>query len=269
MDRREFVSVFVVSFSGCLGTGNTDDQNESYPTEDPQSSDYASVSDLRRTGEKPYESTDEEENICSERGRDLAIETGDEVREIRVEVRDDGETFYSVEGVVPADAMFLEQNVVRKRGGHEVRVYVGGDLAETFDWRVDDGHATALVRFEDGEVTTRSGETSGALTLREVNGQDDTPTHDDVPPLNETDLLEHDAVSEAFERAEGCADDPGREGCNHFVEEDAVGVRVTGVEGEELEALYRKLESSPGECDVVAYVEKNGVVYEMGVEKQL
>jgi hypothetical protein len=162
----------------------------------------------------------------------------------------------------------LEQNVVRKRGGHEVRVYVDGDLAETFDWRVDDGHSTAFVRFEDG-VTTRVGEVSGALTLREVNGQDDAPTLNDVPPLNETDLLEHNAVAEAFEKAEGCAEDSGQEGCNYFVGEGDVGVRVTDVEAEELEALYRMLGSSPGECDIVAYVEKNGSVYEMGVETRL
>ena len=104
---------------------------------------------------------------------------------------------------------------------------------------------------------------SAALSLREVNGQDDAPTLDDVPALNETDLLEHDAVAEAFGRAEDCADDPGQEGCNYFVEEDAVGVQVTGVEGEEVDSLYREFESLTGECTLGFYVGKDGSVYEM------
>jgi hypothetical protein len=261
MDRRGFVSFLLVVLSGCLGTGDTNNSNESDGKGDTQGSDDWSQRDLNRTGETPYVSDDGDENILSQTGRDLIIEGGTEDHEIRVELRDDGETFYSVEDLVPANATVTEQDIVRKRGVYEVQVYVGGDRATTFDWRVDDGHSTALVRLENG-VTTRVGEVSGALTLIQVDG------HEEAPSLNETNLLEHDAVAEAFERVEDCADDPGQEGCNYFADEDIIGVQVTGVEGEELDALYRRM-GSVGEGNTGGYVEKNGRVYEMGVETPL
>lgn len=255
MDRRAFISASAVALSGCL----TDDTGGSDGAQN--ASDDWSARDLNRTGETPYESEDEDGNILSRTGRDLAIEGGAESHELRVEVRDDGETFYSVEGVVAAGAMFSEQNVVRKRGVHEVRVYIDGEHAKTFGWRVDDGHSTALVRLENG-VTTRVGEVSGALNLVQADG------YEGASSLNETDLLEHDAIAEAFDRAEDCADDPGREGCNSFADEDTIGVEVTGVKGEELDAVYRSL-GSVGERDTGAYVEKDGVVYELSVSAPL
>jgi len=261
MDRRGFVSFLAVVLSGCLGTEDTNSSNESGRPDDTQGSDDWSQRNLNRTGGVPYESGDEGENILSQTGRNLVIEGGDESHEIRVELRDADETFYSVEGLVPANATVTEQDIVRKCGVYEVQVYVVGDRVTTFDWRVDDGHSTALVRLENG-VTTRVGEVSGALTLMQVDG------HEDAPSLKETNLLEHDAVAEAFERAEDCADNPGQEGCNYFADEDSIGVQVTGVEGEELDALYRRL-GSVGEGNTGAYVQKNGQVYKIGVEAPL
>gem|GEM_PF-6670688 len=43
---------------------------------------------------------------------------------------------------------------------------------------------------------------------------------------------------------------------------------MTGVKGEELDAVYRRL-GSVGERDTGAYVEKDGVVYELSVSAPL
>lgn len=241
--------------------GTETETSETEPSDNRAAEEWSQKEDIERQGEVPYESGDEDENLST--GRNLVIEGGNSPTDIRVEVYYEDEFIHSIEGEIPSEETVIEQNIARKRGVYEVRYYIEDELSVTLDWTVNEGYSAAFGRIDNGEVVAEVGKRSGAVAVVQVEEFEDA-----VPKLDETDLLEHDKVREAFEKQESCLQNPSEEGCNYFADETTVGVQVTGVEGNELASLYDEL-SSIDELEGGAYVEKDGEIYEVVIETEL
>lgn len=263
--------MLALTFAGCMSNneetepeqenGTETETSETEPSDNRAAEEWSQKEDIERQGEVPYESEDEDENLPT--GRNLVIEGGGSPTDMRVEVYYEEEFIHSIEGEIPPEETVIEQNIARKRGVYEVRYYIEDELSVTLDWTVNEGYSAAFGRIDSGEVAAEVGKRSGAVAVVQVEEE-----VDEAPKLDETDLLEHGKVREAFEKQEDCLQNPSGEGCNYFADETTVGVQVTGVEGEELASLYDEL-SSIDEREGGAYVEKDDDVYEVAIVTEL